>query len=71
MPVCCETTCCSDQPLVSACQDRQTREPRPVEGPCPLCGAIQEYWNDEISSSGTGCVAGTAASGSTPPLSGI
>ena len=35
-------------PIVSACADRQTREVRTVEGPCPLCGAVQEYFSDEV-----------------------
>jgi hypothetical protein len=35
-------------PIVSACEDRQTRETHPVEGPCPLCGKIQEYFSDEL-----------------------
>ncbi len=35
-------------PIVSACEDRQTREVQSVEGPCPLCGQIQEYFSDEL-----------------------
>ncbi len=34
--------------IISACEDRQTREVRAVEGPCPLCGRIQEYFSDEL-----------------------
>lgn len=34
--------------IISACEDRQTREVRAVEGPCPLCGKIQEYFSDEL-----------------------
>ncbi len=35
-------------PIVSACEDRQTREVVSVEGPCPLCGKTQEYFSDEL-----------------------
>lgn len=35
-------------PIVSGCEDRQTRDNRPLEGPCPLCGKIQEYFSDEL-----------------------
>ncbi|MDR0622739.1 MAG: hypothetical protein LBJ61_12845 [Deltaproteobacteria bacterium] len=35
-------------PIVSACADRQTREIKIVEGPCPLCGGLQEYFSDEL-----------------------
>lgn len=34
--------------LISACEERQTREVRAVESPCPLCGKIQEYFTDEL-----------------------
>jgi hypothetical protein len=34
--------------LISACEEQQSREVRPVEGPCPLCGKIQEYFSDEL-----------------------
>jgi hypothetical protein len=32
----------------SACEDNHSREVRPVEGPCPLCGAPQEFFSDEL-----------------------
>jgi hypothetical protein len=35
-------------PIVSACKDRQTREVQAMEGPCPLCGKIQELFSDEL-----------------------
>lgn len=35
-------------PIVSACADRQTREVKIIEGPCPLCGVLQEYFSDEL-----------------------
>ncbi|MDR1871736.1 MAG: hypothetical protein LBS60_07440 [Deltaproteobacteria bacterium] len=38
----------TEGPIVSACADRQTREVRIVEGPCPLCGQTQEYFTDEL-----------------------
>ncbi len=34
--------------LISACEERQTREVKAVEAPCPLCGKIQEYFTDEL-----------------------
>ncbi|UQZ90322.1 hypothetical protein C4J81_14360 [Deltaproteobacteria bacterium Smac51] len=34
--------------IISACEDRQTREVKAIEGPCPLCGEIQEYFTDEL-----------------------
>ncbi|MDR1677379.1 MAG: hypothetical protein LBS44_03205 [Deltaproteobacteria bacterium] len=32
----------------SACEDNHSRAVHPVEGPCPLCGSIQEYFSDEL-----------------------
>ncbi len=34
--------------LISACEEKQSREVRALEGPCPLCGKIQEYFSDEL-----------------------
>ena len=34
--------------IISACEEQQTREVKAVEGPCPLCGKIQEYFSDEL-----------------------
>jgi len=34
--------------LISACEEKQTREVRAVEAPCPLCGKTQEYFSDEL-----------------------
>lgn len=31
-----------------SCHDQQSREIYPVEAPCPLCGKMQEYFNDEL-----------------------
>ena len=34
--------------IISACEEQQSREVKPIEAPCPLCGKIQEYFNDEL-----------------------
>lgn len=34
--------------IISACEEQQTREVKPIEAPCPLCGEIQEYFTDEL-----------------------
>lgn len=34
--------------IISACEEQQSREVRAVEGPCPLCGQMQEYFTDEL-----------------------
>lgn len=32
----------------TSCEEYKTREIAAVEAPCPLCGEIQEYFNDEL-----------------------
>ncbi|MDR1296325.1 MAG: hypothetical protein LBO05_02920 [Deltaproteobacteria bacterium] len=32
----------------SACEDNHSRSVKPVEGPCPLCGAGLEFFSDEL-----------------------
>jgi alpha-D-ribose 1-methylphosphonate 5-phosphate C-P lyase len=32
----------------SACEDNHSRQVRPFEGPCPLCGATLEFFSDEL-----------------------
>lgn len=34
--------------MTSGCEDQKTREIAPIEGPCPHCGATQEFFTDEL-----------------------
>jgi hypothetical protein len=44
-----EAGCCGGQgPAVCGCGDRRSRGVGTVEGPCPLCGAVLEFFTDEV-----------------------